>query len=106
LENPSLFGRAQSPVWLPPVDGSLPDRAHRALALFQHQLSLAMADEIRERGITQQALAAELGVPAGSFGKKLRGHDPLFGEDLFAWVLHLGRVEVWPAPANLDELLP
>ena len=106
LAQPSQFGRAAQPVWLPPTDDTLLTKSRRALALLQHNLARGVEAEIRERGITQKQLAEELGVPAGTLGKKLRGHDALFGEDVFAWMLHLGRVELWPAPANLDELLP
>jgi predicted transcriptional regulator len=80
--------------------------ARRALAFQQHQLAYALETEVRERGITKAAAAAEMGVPAGTLGKKLRGHDPMYAEDLFAWILYLDKVELWPAPANLNELLP
>jgi transcriptional regulator with XRE-family HTH domain len=76
------------------------------LARVQHELALAVEAEIRERGITQAEFASETGVSPGTFGKRLRGTDPLHGEDLFAWVLHLGRVGLWPALANIDDLLP
>lgn len=106
LVQPAQFGRATKPDWRPADDDSPTTQARRALALVQHQLALAVEAEIRERGITQAELASEMGVSAGTLGKKLRGHDPLYGEDLFAWVLHLGRVELWPAPANLNDLMP
>jgi hypothetical protein len=104
---PSQFGRARRPEWVPlDVDADLLSRARRALAFLQHELAVAVGDEIRERGVSQAELAGEIGVPAGTFGKKLRGHDPLHSEDMFVWVLHLGRVDLWPVPANLDDLLP
>jgi hypothetical protein len=106
---PEQFGRATSPEWLAAVEAESDElvvRARRALAFQQHQLALALEADIRERGITRVVAAAELGVPASTLGKKLRGHDPMYAEDLFAWVLHLDRVDLWPAPSNLNELLP
>ncbi len=111
LVTPEQFGRATSPEWrmddgLEANANALVARARRALALQQHRLALALEADIRERGITKAIAAEEMGVVAGTLGKKLRGHDPMYAEDLFSWVLYLGRIELWPVPANLDELLP
>jgi hypothetical protein len=106
LVNPAQFGRARHPEWKTPNPGTLVERSQHALAYLQHQLAFAVEDEIRERGITQRALATEMAMSPGTLGKKLRGQDPLLGEDLFAWILHLDRIDLWPTPANLDELLP
>jgi hypothetical protein len=45
-------------------------------------------------------------VKPGTFRKKMSGADPVQPEDIFHWILYLGRVELWPAPGNLEELLP
>ena len=105
LENPTQFGRFHSPVWKHVPDDHV-SKARAALALQQHHLALAMDEEMRERGCTQRELAEELGMTAGTFGKRLRGHDPLSATEVYSWLFFLRRVELWPVPENLDDLLP
>lgn len=105
LVTPSQFGRVSDPKWRP-VGAELHERSRAAVALLQHQLALGIRDDIYERDITRRAFAAELGVPEGTLNRKLCGADLMTSTDLAMWVLHVGRIEMWPVPNNLSDLLP
>jgi hypothetical protein len=98
--NPRDFGRnryakAQVPAVL--------DGPRLAWAWYQHQVVLALKDELFRRRWSVEDLATNLGADLAWLRRKLNGQTPADLGEIFSWAILLG-VQVLPEIGDLSDL--
>ena len=83
LEIPKHFGRRPDAVFLPPMYPD--DSAITAAARLQHDVSVAVLDELARRDLTLTWLASEAGETADHIRRKLYGQVTASLHDLYLW---------------------
>jgi hypothetical protein len=107
LVNPDQFGRTAKARWKPATDFlTAAELADRSAAYLQHMFACNVAEVLREDVLTIADVARTADVNAGSLGHVMRGRHALTLATMIGVVIALGRVDLFPAPASLDEVQP
>ena len=107
LVNPDQFGRTPTAPWKPTTDFLRADElAERSAAYLQHMFSCQVAEVLREDPSTLAHVARTANLNAGNLNHAMRGRHSLTLATMIGVVVAIGRVDLFPAPASIDELQP
>lgn len=102
LVDPDVFGKDANAEWRNP---SPAPPAAVIGAYYQHLVSCAVRDELRNRAWSLLDVASRLGGHPDQIRRKLRGQRRLGFEDAVSLALLFG-IQVLPEPGSCEELLP
>lgn len=105
LKEPEKFGRSRTAEWK-----RQPDRfdvhTEQSAAFLHHQFSCDVRAALDDDGRTIRWLADATGYRERHLSHVLRGRQQLTIVTMVSIVWALDRVELWPAPASIDDMRP
>lgn len=106
LENPDLFGKTPKAIWSPVSSSDPVQVAAFGAAYMQHMFACQVAEALREEGGNAMWLAEQTGLNHRHLSHVLRGRQVVTLATMIAITLALDRVELFPAPASLADMIP